>query len=411
MDQNSFKIAPNEIISKSRKKKRSWFRIFFNLLIFFIIFVVILLSLRSLYAYYSIYKHIPVDDVDSYIIVDNRYLDLNANWQSIFSKVAIDSLNINQEDWQKLRLDTKYYWGAYISDYDNFKINYLFYLPTFDPILKERLTSLNIPFVYNGNILLLNDSRFIDFNASKFFNVDIINRLCAGKLDNRNFDCSKAENIEISISNQKRITKQRNFLDFNDYRDSLSFASNKLYWSTVKSYVSDDFMANLDINDNVKVELVVFNDKNTLFGRDFVLVLKNMTFSDDILEKIKYYIAYNNLQERETILKDKTLVVDYYLDFQNFTYLDNNSYKKIPLGYETGNFLYLAEVNQNLVFTTKASVIDKLLEENQMTNKSFPESVFSTDSLKVFPYIDSVMNICKDWTIVDENKMIIKACE
>ena len=30
------------------------------------------------------------------------------------------------------------------------------------------------------------------------------------------------------------------------------------------------------------------------------------------------YIAYNNLQERETILEDETSVIDYYLDFEKF---------------------------------------------------------------------------------------------
>ena len=411
MNNNSFKLAPNEITVKTRKKQRNWFKIFLNLIVLTIVSIVVLFSLRSLWGYYSIYKHIPVDDVESYIIVDNRYLDLNSHWQEVFSKVAVDSLNITIEDWQELRLNTKYYWGAYISDYNEFKVNYLFYSPELSSELENRLMALNIPFIYDGKVLLLNDSKFVDFKASAFFNIDIMNHLCAGKVDNRNFDCSKTENIEISVSKDQITNKQRNFLNFNNYSDNLYFASNKLYWSNVKSYLPDDFMADLSINNNTKVELLVFNDENTLFGRNFALVLKNMNLDSTLLENIKYYIAYNNLQERETILEDETLVIDYYLDFEKFDYLDNSSYKKIPLNYETEEFLYLAEVNQNLVFTTKASVIDKLLQENKMTNKSFPEYTFHIDSLKRFPYLDSVMNICEKWTIIDEGKTLIKSCE
>jgi hypothetical protein len=411
MNNNSFKLVPNEITVKVRKKQRNWFKIFLNLVVFSIVFIVVLFSLRSLWGYYSIYKHIPVNDVESYIIVDNRQLDLNDHWQEVFSKIVVDSLNIEKEDWEELRLNTKYYWGAYISDYSKFKINYLFYCPELSSSLKNRLKVLDIPFIYDGKVLLLNDAKFVDFEASTIFNTDIMNRLCAGQVDGRNFDCSKTDDIEISVTRDKIASKQRNFLNFDDYKDSLYFASNKLYWSNVKAYLPDGFMTNLSINDNTKAELLLFNNENSVFGRHFALVLKNMNLDSTLLEEIKYYVAYNNLQEREIILEDETLVIDYYLDFEKFSYLDNKSYKKIPLNYDTEEFLYLAEVNQNLVFTTNASIIDKLIEKNQMTNKSFAEYLFHVDSLDKFPYIDSVMNICDYWTIIDGEKTIIKSCE
>ncbi len=409
-DNKKYKLSAGEIVGKKRKKKVNYFKYSFNVIVFIILAILVFFAAYRFWVYRSISKYTPVENVSNYIIFDSQALTHSKYWQNIlFDYLYIEDNRFDKEILNTLLENNKYYFSVYN---DN-KTKLLFYIPNLDSNFQEKLKSKNLSFIYDNNFLLLNANKFDNRKNTDIFHLidfNIMNRIAIGEYNKEYFVLSE-NNKTLNIDLTKHISKGKNYktyLSYNKFKDKdLYILSNFLLWQDIKEFI--DLDKYLTLSDDQHFEFIIYNEEHKLLTKNFTAIFKNLDNSQEILKQLQYLIAYNNRQTRDIELKDGSITKEVYLDFEEFKWQDNGSYKQIRLDDNDELFLYSKIVDNNLLLTTVLSdvnIFENFVPSNFYKYYYIDKSLlnkFNNDLYNLFP--------CGKILFKNDSFLQIKNCE
>lgn len=408
---NNYTLAPAEIVGKKRTKPRNWFRIFLNSLGGLFLLLLLAFALYRMWAYYSISEMTPRDDIDFYLIVDDSALEHSENWKNLLANYIEENSNISPILWDSLLKANKYYLSIYQRNAES-PLEFLFYLPELDAAAQDLLKTMDIPFIYDGKFLLLNNTEYFensDESTINVFDFNILNRVAVGSYYNDYFILYEDnEKIIVDLPNIKVAgNSYKSYINYNELKDQLYFASNRVKWEDLSQYLP--FSVNIPVSESNSMDLVVYDAENSILGRDFTVVLKSISNPDEILKSLEYLFAYNNRKIEEVKLSDDSVIEEELLDFGKFSWQDENFYKKILISEEENIFLYSTLRDGNLILTSLLSDIEKFqnVEPVNLSHYHFMKSDFVS---QLGPWFES-MNYCENWTLKYNGFLQIESCE
>ena len=405
----NYKLSPGEIVGKVRKKPRHWFKIFLNIIGGLFLLLVVGLGMYRMWAYYSISKMTPKDDVEFYAIFDDRLLEHSENWQGLIRKYIEKDDLLDLTLWDSLLKSNEYYLSIYQKTIDS-DFEFLFYIPNLPNTTQSLLKNLDIPFIYNGKFLLLNNTDF--YNVEKFtnfFDFNILNRLGLGAYQGDYFIIYE-ENTKIVVDLpdiKGDGNTYKTYINYLEKKNELYFASNSIKWADVGAYL--DFSANLGVDNNNSMELAVYDDEHQVLTRNFTVVLKDLNNTEEVLKNFEYLFAYNNRLIVESELADESMIKEELLDFGKHAWQNENFYKKILIDENLDLYFYAFLRDTDLILSTKISDIEFLQSSTPLNlgNYHFMKSKFITGLGSYF----EVMDYCEDWTFNKRSFLQVESCE
>ncbi|GEM_PF-7110613 len=356
------------------KKAFDWWKFIFNAIWISALSFVFVLASLSFFAYWSVYKSIPTDTAEFFVIFDKNSYGKNENWQKLGDAFANHYLQLENDQWRSLLAEGQYYWGLYLNQLtDNQAKLVLFSYTTLPDDLLAFLKNRNIPYVYENRILIVNSAN-LEQKKQVLPNLFMANNLCFGKLKDDQFSCDKSfDSISFTVNDQKYRNLGQFSTIFNLERlsENLLYADNQANFSDFPAGTRDNYLKIFPFLENRGFSLLLWNSENSIFGNDFALFLTNIDYSS-AMEDLQYYFAYQNRQPRETILADGSRYQDEILDWQKFAWQDYNLFgllaKRLLLESDSEKFLYAYPFSENLILTTRS---DLLSPENLFLSEDF----------------------------------------
>lgn len=381
---NNFKLSPGEILGKVRRKPRSWFKIFLNLIGGAFLLFLLVFGVYRMWVYYSIGQMTPQENVEFYLIADDQALEHSQYWSTLLRSYLENNSNLNPALWDILLEENQYYLSIYKRSPES-PIEFLFYLPKLGELEQKILIESELAFVYNGKYLLLNNTVYHkNLAETSFFDFNILNRMAVGTYQGNYFIAYEAdEQIKVDLPNIKEESAaHQSYFNYLTKSDRLLFASNRLKWQELSDLLP--FLSAMPLSLENKLELAIYNTENHFFGQDFSLVLKSVAEPAAFLNDLAYLLAFNNRQFKETILTDASVVTETVLDFSKYTWQTENFYQKILVNENENIYLYSTLRDGDLIISSQLSDLENL-NSVQLANLSNYDFINSKTFSSFYP--------------------------
>jgi hypothetical protein len=372
------------------KKKFNWFKFLFNAIWISFLVVMFLLASRNLFAYWQVYRSIPVNEVEFFAIFDKRSYQANENWQNLVNQLVPQALAIEPALWTELLTFDQYYWAIYWENSADIKAKVIIY--SYAPLPQDLLDFLNlvkIPYVYNDKVLLLNSDN-LQIRDRAVPDLLMFNNICVGRWQNQSFNCDSGRTaVKVTLADSDlRPVEKANVFNIDNLENRLLYANNQLELSEISQFLPETAKALLAGLDKQELSLLVFNSEHSLFSQNWAMFLPQIE-SGVVLAQLQYQLAYQNRQIRVNPLADGSSYEDELLDYQIFSWTDENfntyDLKKLPLDQDAKNFLYAYPFEKNLILSTDKNLFQAenlFLEKTGDLVQTFsPRKILTTRSL------------------------------
>lgn len=370
----NFLISENLNLSSDLqpKKRFNWFKLMFNSIWISFFVVLFILAGRSLFAYWQIYRVIPVENVEFFAVFDKKSYQSNENWQIIANQAIPHYLGIEQTLWQELLVFDQYYWAVYWENSADIKAKVVLF--SYTPLPQDLLDFLDlikIPYVYDGKILLLN-SNDLQLREKAIPDLLMLNNLCVGRWQEQSFSCDfHKTSVQVSLLDSTvRPVEKADVFNLEAIKNGLIYANNQLEMSEISQFLPESVASWLPILPEKDLSLLVFKSENPVFTNNWAMFLPEVDVNS-ILDQLQYQVAYENREIRSNPLADGSSYEDELLNYQTFSWLDENfnnyDLKKLSLDQTGENFLYVYIFGKNLILSSDKNLFK---DENLFLEKS-----------------------------------------
>lgn len=416
----------NEALTLSQdlqpKKKFNWFKLIFNAIwISFLVWVFVLAG-RSMFAYWSIYRSIPVEQSEFFAIFDKTAYQNSQNWQAFGGRTAQELLGIEHGLWEDILDADEFYWAIYWENSADIKAKLLIF--SYTPLPFEflaRLDESQLPYSYDKRVLLINSDN-LQFRENVYPDLIIFNNICVGAWQSRPFYCDYKQGlVSVTLSeNDLRPLEKASVFNTDILKNQLIYSNNQLKMSEISQFLPENLKLLLSPLDDKELSLVIFDQESPIFANNWAIYLENLD-NNQLLSEIQYQVAYQNRELRDNELLDGSHYQDEVLNLETFSWQEENfnSYvlRKIPLDPKSENFLYAYPFQKNLILSSDKNLFQT---ENlflsptdlQVKNFSMPSLVVQKKLLsEIFPW-KFLPDTCPNLKIEEKiSNYIFSACD
>ncbi len=404
------------------KKKFNWFKLIFNAIwISFLVWVFVLAG-RSMFAYWSIYRSIPVAQVEFFAIFNKKGYQNNSNWQEFGGRATHELLGLERGLWEDILATDQAYWAIYWENSADIKAKLLIF--SYSPLPAEflaKLESAQIPYSYDQQVLLINGDD-LQIREQALPDLLIFNNICVGRWQKQSFSCEFDEKtIRVSLNdNTLRPLEKANVFNIDALQNKLLYVNNQLKLSEISQFLPENLRLLLSPLSDKELSLAIFDQESQFFVNNWAIFLENVD-NNELLSDIQYQVAYQNREIRDNELLDGSHYHDEILNFETFSWQEENfnSYilKKIPLDQKSENFLYAYPFQKNLILSSDKNLYQT---ENlflsptdlQVKNFSTPKVLVQKNLLsEIFPW-KFLPDTCQNLKIEEKiSNYIFSACD
>jgi hypothetical protein len=393
------------------KKAFDWWRFAFNAVWISVLSFLVVLASLSFFAYWNVYKSIPVDTAEFFVIFDKNAYQKNDDWQNLGDSFISHYFSLEKDIWRSLLEEGQYFFGVYLDKLEDTQAKLvLFSYTTLPDDLLLFLQSKEVPYAYKNRILIIN-SADLEQKNKVLPSLFMANNLCFGRFKADHFSCDKIfDSIKVTVIDKDYQNQGQAADPFNmdSLSENLIYADSQAVFS---AEISENWLKVFPFLDKQSFSCLFWEGGNSIFANEFALFLENIDHNS-ILADIQYYFAYQNRQTRETFLSDGSRYQDEVLDLQKYSWQNYDSFgipaKRLLVSAESEEFLYAYPFSGNLILTSRSDLLSPqnlFLSEDFSRVKNFSYRKILMRKMfwqKFFPF-EFVLENCENLKIEYQN--------